>query len=66
MPERDYALEMWRLLDTGTHLITPKQLLNRVVCVKSGMSFILTKKNILGCVWCMEFRNGYESDIQKF
>ncbi|MFS7932267.1 putative protein-serine/threonine phosphatase [Helianthus anomalus] len=30
MPERDYALEMWRLLDTGTHLITPKQLLNRV------------------------------------
>ncbi|KAJ0699585.1 putative protein-serine/threonine phosphatase [Helianthus annuus] len=36
MAERDYALEMWRLLDPGTHLITPKQLLNRVVCVKSG------------------------------
>ncbi|KAK1412415.1 hypothetical protein QVD17_33654 [Tagetes erecta] len=36
MAERDYALEMWRLLDPGTHLICPKQLLNRVVCVKSG------------------------------
>ncbi|KAI3805755.1 hypothetical protein L1987_21640 [Smallanthus sonchifolius] len=36
MAERDYALEMWRLLDPGTHLISPKQLLNRVVCVKSG------------------------------
>ncbi|KAK9073058.1 hypothetical protein SSX86_007380 [Deinandra increscens subsp. villosa] len=35
MAERDYALEMWRLLDPGTHLIGPKQLLNRVVCVKS-------------------------------
>ncbi|XP_048236140.1 RNA polymerase II C-terminal domain phosphatase-like 2 isoform X2 [Ricinus communis] len=36
MAERDYALEMWRLLDPGSHLIGSKQLLNRVVCVKSG------------------------------
>ncbi|XP_076914038.1 RNA polymerase II C-terminal domain phosphatase-like 2 [Bidens hawaiensis] len=36
MAERDYALEMWRLLDPGSHLIAPKQLLTRVVCVKSG------------------------------
>ncbi|KAI3732343.1 hypothetical protein L1987_63547 [Smallanthus sonchifolius] len=36
MAERDYALEIWRLLDPGAHLIDPKQLLTRVVCVKSG------------------------------
>lgn len=36
MAERDYALEMWRLLDPEAHLISSKQLLNRVVCVKSG------------------------------
>ncbi|KAM0991453.1 hypothetical protein ACFX13_010008 [Malus domestica] len=36
MAERDYALEMWRLLDPGSHLIGSKQLLDRVVCVKSG------------------------------
>lgn len=36
MAERDYALEMWRLLDPDAHLITSKQLLDRVVCVKSG------------------------------
>ncbi|XP_024981052.1 RNA polymerase II C-terminal domain phosphatase-like 2 isoform X2 [Cynara cardunculus var. scolymus] len=36
MAERDYALEMWRLLDPEAHLIGPKQLLSRVVCVKSG------------------------------
>ncbi|XP_039065631.1 RNA polymerase II C-terminal domain phosphatase-like 2 isoform X2 [Hibiscus syriacus] len=36
MAERDYALEMWRLLDPGSHLIGSKQLLERVVCVKSG------------------------------
>lgn len=36
MAEREYALEMWRLLDPGAHLISPKQLLNRVVCVNSG------------------------------
>ncbi|MFS8013916.1 putative protein-serine/threonine phosphatase [Helianthus anomalus] len=29
MAERDYALEMWRLLDPGAHLIGPKQLLTR-------------------------------------
>ncbi|KAK4478482.1 hypothetical protein RD792_013958 [Penstemon davidsonii] len=36
MAERDYALEMWRLLDPEAHLISSKQLLDRVVCVKAG------------------------------
>ncbi|KAL3536505.1 hypothetical protein ACH5RR_004966 [Cinchona calisaya] len=36
MAERDYALEMWRLLDPEAHLISSRQLLDRVVCVKSG------------------------------
>ncbi|XP_011094992.1 RNA polymerase II C-terminal domain phosphatase-like 2 isoform X2 [Sesamum indicum] len=36
MAERDYALEMWRLLDPEANLISSKQLLDRVVCVKSG------------------------------
>ncbi|OMO85081.1 Double-stranded RNA-binding protein [Corchorus capsularis] len=36
MAERDYALEMWRLLDPESHLIGSKELLQRVVCVKSG------------------------------
>lgn len=37
MAERDYALEMWRLLDPESHLISSKQILDRVTCVKSGM-----------------------------
>ncbi|KAF7144511.1 hypothetical protein RHSIM_Rhsim04G0128900 [Rhododendron simsii] len=41
MAERDYALEMWRLLDPEAHLISSKQLLDRVVCVKSGKHYIL-------------------------
>ncbi|KAJ4835042.1 RNA polymerase II C-terminal domain phosphatase-like 2 [Turnera subulata] len=36
MAERDYALEMWRLLDPEAHLIASNELLDRVVCVKSG------------------------------
>ncbi|XP_024992571.1 RNA polymerase II C-terminal domain phosphatase-like 1 isoform X2 [Cynara cardunculus var. scolymus] len=36
MAERDYALEMWRLLDPDSNLISTKELLNRIVCVKSG------------------------------
>lgn len=36
MAERDYALEMWRLLDPHAHLISLKELSNRVVCVRSG------------------------------
>uniref|UniRef100_A0A1D1Y7J3 protein-serine/threonine phosphatase n=1 Tax=Anthurium amnicola TaxID=1678845 RepID=A0A1D1Y7J3_9ARAE len=36
MAERDYALEMWRLLDPESNLINSKQLLDRIVCVKSG------------------------------
>ncbi|KAK9064244.1 hypothetical protein SSX86_015624 [Deinandra increscens subsp. villosa] len=37
MAERDYALEMWRLLDPDSSLITIKELYNRIVCVKSGL-----------------------------
>ncbi|PON36796.1 Double-stranded RNA-binding domain containing protein [Parasponia andersonii] len=36
MAERDYALEMWRLLDPDSNLINTKELLDRIVCVKSG------------------------------
>ncbi|KAG8385604.1 hypothetical protein BUALT_Bualt03G0062400 [Buddleja alternifolia] len=36
MAERDYALEMWRLLDPESNLIDSRELLNRIVCVKSG------------------------------
>ncbi|XP_038982808.1 RNA polymerase II C-terminal domain phosphatase-like 1 isoform X2 [Phoenix dactylifera] len=36
MAERDYALEMWRLLDPDSSLISSIQLLDRIVCVKSG------------------------------
>ncbi|KAL6567433.1 hypothetical protein OROGR_001101 [Orobanche gracilis] len=36
MAERDYALEMWRLLDPQSNLINSKALLDRIVCVKSG------------------------------
>ncbi|XP_028786610.1 RNA polymerase II C-terminal domain phosphatase-like 2 [Neltuma alba] len=36
MAERDYAYEIWRLLDPEEHLIGSKQLLDRVICVKSG------------------------------
>lgn len=36
MAERDYALEMWRLLDLEAQLICTKQLVDRIVCVKSG------------------------------
>ncbi|KAL3617525.1 hypothetical protein CASFOL_037846 [Castilleja foliolosa] len=48
MAERDYALEMWRLLDPEANLINSKQLLDRVVCVKSG-----AKKSLLNV-----FQNG--------
>uniref|UniRef100_A0A5B6ZK95 protein-serine/threonine phosphatase n=1 Tax=Davidia involucrata TaxID=16924 RepID=A0A5B6ZK95_DAVIN len=37
MAERDYALEMWRLLDPDSNLISSKELLDRIVCVKSGL-----------------------------
>ncbi|KAK4491676.1 hypothetical protein RD792_002442 [Penstemon davidsonii] len=36
MAERDYALEMWRLLDPESNLIDSRELLDRIVCVKSG------------------------------
>ncbi|CAN1149810.1 RNA polymerase II C-terminal domain phosphatase-like 1 [Linum perenne] len=37
MAERDYALEMWRLLDPESNLISSKELLDRIVCVKAGL-----------------------------
>eukprot|EP00252_Welwitschia_mirabilis_P026396 TRINITY_DN8669_c0_g4_i1.p1 TRINITY_DN8669_c0_g4~~TRINITY_DN8669_c0_g4_i1.p1 ORF type:complete len:968 (+),score=229.14 TRINITY_DN8669_c0_g4_i1:945-3848(+) len=37
MSERDYALEMWRLLDSEARLINPGELLDRVLCVKPGL-----------------------------
>ncbi|CAK9152508.1 unnamed protein product [Ilex paraguariensis] len=37
MAERDYALEMWRLLDPESNLISSNELLDRIVCVKSGL-----------------------------
>lgn len=36
MAERDYALEMWRLLDPEGNLINANDLLSRIVCVKAG------------------------------
>ncbi|KAK9131738.1 hypothetical protein Scep_011266 [Stephania cephalantha] len=36
MAEKDYALEMWRLLDPESNLINSKELLDRIVCVKAG------------------------------
>ncbi|KFK24628.1 hypothetical protein AALP_AA8G004100 [Arabis alpina] len=42
MAERDYALEMWRLLDPEAHLISLRELRDRIVCVKSD-----AKKSLL-------------------
>ncbi|KAF9590588.1 hypothetical protein IFM89_035906 [Coptis chinensis] len=36
MAEKDYALEMWRLLDPGLNLINSTELLDRIVCVRAG------------------------------
>lgn len=40
MAERDYALEMWRLLDPEAHLISLKELRDRIVCVRSGQNHL--------------------------
>ncbi|KAH9621799.1 hypothetical protein KSS87_017802 [Heliosperma pusillum] len=48
MAERDYALEMWRLLDPDSNLINTADVLDRIVCVKSG-----SKKSLFNV-----FRNG--------
>ncbi|KAF8096951.1 hypothetical protein N665_0298s0021 [Sinapis alba] len=42
MAEKDYALEMWRLLDPEGNLINANDLLARIVCVKSGTLFSYT------------------------
>ncbi|GAB2298695.1 hypothetical protein Dimus_032767 [Dionaea muscipula] len=36
LAERDYALEMWRLLDPDANLISTSELRDRIVCVKHG------------------------------
>ena len=41
MADKDYALEMWRLLDPEGNLINANDLLARIVCVKSGTIFFL-------------------------
>ncbi|CAH8346106.1 unnamed protein product [Eruca vesicaria subsp. sativa] len=41
MAEKDYALEMWRLLDPEGNLINANDLLARIVCVKPGTHFLL-------------------------
>src|SRR5690606_2055139 len=41
MAEKDYALEMWRLLDPEGNLINANDLLTRIVCVKSGKLFFI-------------------------
>ena len=67
MAERDYALEMWRLLDPEAHLIGLNQLRSRVVCVKSGKPFL----NVLLCPFLETlmndaFLNTGEFDALKF
>ncbi|ONK64018.1 uncharacterized protein A4U43_C07F21260 [Asparagus officinalis] len=42
MAERDYALEIWRLLDPESNLINSNEILDRIVCVKSEL-----KKSLL-------------------
>ncbi|XVE76532.1 hypothetical protein DITRI_Ditri12bG0181300 [Diplodiscus trichospermus] len=60
MAERDYALEMWRLLDPEAHLIGSKQLMDRVVCVKSGKYILFL--NIFFCTTVlMPYRSVDES-----
>ena len=62
MSEKEYALEMWRLLDPDAELINTKEMTDRVVCVKSGnlgssLLFVfihcifLSKFNC--CAWCL-------------
>ena len=41
MAERNYALEMWRLLDPEAQLIDPKQLSAHIVSVNSGKYILL-------------------------
>lgn len=50
MAERDYALEMWRLLDPDSNLISGEELLDRIVCVKSGLKKSLF--NVFQCGVC--------------
>lgn len=53
MAERDYALEMWRLLDPELNLINSKELLDRIVCVKSGKWHFFETFNYL----CFQMRS---------
>ena len=62
MAEREYALEMWRLLDPDAELINTKEMTDRVVCVKSGNlgsspSFVFIRSIVLSkfksYAWCL-------------
>jgi len=53
MAERDYALEMWRLLDPEGNLINPQQLSERITCVKSGKSTYFNYRLINSCLYCV-------------
>ncbi|OEL33613.1 RNA polymerase II C-terminal domain phosphatase-like 2 [Dichanthelium oligosanthes] len=55
MAERDYALEMWRLLDPEGNLISPQQLSERVNCVKSGKSACFNYSAINSCLYRVSF-----------
>lgn len=56
MAERDYALEMWRLLDPESNLISSKELLDRIVCVKSGKFYMDYSACMLhDCISCMAY-----------
>lgn len=59
MAERDYALEMWRLLDPDSNLINSKELLGRIVCVKSGKLHgyfckLLVLFSMTSCIFAMK------------
>lgn len=54
MAERDYALEMWRLLDPESNLIQSKEVLERIVCVKSGKLLKFVTAPIPFFIWLMK------------
>lgn len=78
MAERDYALEMWRLLDPDSNLINSKELLDRIVCVKSGkflnylaftraIILFLSLSLITNCSWiCCRFEEIFVQCIPRW
>ncbi|KAH7433554.1 hypothetical protein KP509_07G074800 [Ceratopteris richardii] len=49
MSEKEYALEMWRLLDPESQLLSAKEMIDRVVCVKPGSKKSLSNMFANGC-----------------